>query len=133
MPKIVTLSDAASIGIHPMVLIAQSKGYLNVQEISKITSSSKHHVAKVMHILVKNGFITSIRGPKGGFKLKKTANKITLLDVYESIEGKLEDTSCPSGKDNCPFVNCLLENITNHMTLEFRDYLKNKTLDIFIT
>lgn len=132
MPKIVTLSDAASIGIHAMVLIAGSKNYLNVIEIAKITGDSKHHIAKVLHNLVKSGYITSVRGPKGGFKLKKQASQITLLEIYEAIEGKLEHTNCASGKDTCPFVNCILENITNKMTLDFRDYLQTKTLEMAV-
>lgn len=129
MPKIVTLSDAASIGIHSIVLIAKSKTYINVQNIAKITNDSKHHVAKVMHILVRNGFVTSVRGPKGGFKLNKPPEEISLLDVYESIEGTLEETHCPSGKEACPFTACLLQNITSKMTMQFRDYLKDITLD----
>ena len=132
MPKIVTLSDAASIGIHSIVLIAKSKTYINVQSLAKITDDSKHHVAKVMHILVLNGFISSVRGPKGGFKLNKPPEEISLLDVYESIEGKLEQTQCPSNKSKCPFATCLLQNITNKMTMEFRNYLKEKTLDKLI-
>ena len=119
MPKIVTLSDAASIGIHSIVIIAKTKNYINVQNLAKITNDSKHHVAKVMHILVRNGFITSVRGPKGGFKLNKHPEEISLLDVYESIEGKLEQTHCPAGKAACPFTACLLQNITNEMTMQF--------------
>lgn len=129
MPKIVTLSDAASIGIHSIVLIAKSKTYVNVQAIAKVTNDSKHHIAKVMHILVRNGFVTSVRGPKGGFKLNKKPEEISLLDVYECIEGKLEQTNCPSNKDACPFTACLMQNITNKMTMEFRNYLEEKTLD----
>jgi len=132
MPKIVTLSDAASIGLHSIVLIAQSKTCINVQAIAKETKDSKHHVAKVMHILVKNGFITSVRGPKGGFRLNKKPEEVSLLDIYETIEGKLEQTHCPSGKELCPFTACLLQNITNKMTMEFRNYLKEKTLDKII-
>jgi Rrf2 family protein len=132
MPKIVTLSEAASIGIHSMVLIAKSKDYVNVQKIAKVTSDSKHHIAKVMHILVREGFITSVRGPKGGFKLNKPPEEISLLDIYEAIEGKLESTECPANKEHCPFKSCILENITNKMTLDFKNSLQNKTLDQFI-
>ena len=48
MSKIVTLSEAASIALHSMVLIARSEEKLNVGQIAEKIDSSKHHVAKVM-------------------------------------------------------------------------------------
>ena len=30
------------------------------------------------------------KGPKGGFALLKKQNEITLLDVYEAVEGQME-------------------------------------------
>ena len=67
MSRIVCLSEAGSIAIHSMVLIARSKEIMNVINIAKATEASKHHVAKVLQRLVKEGYLTSNRGPKGGF------------------------------------------------------------------
>ncbi|MCK9618513.1 MAG: Rrf2 family transcriptional regulator [Lentimicrobiaceae bacterium] len=87
MSKIVHVSEAASIAIHSMALIAQNTEIMNVNTIAEITHSSKTHLAKVMQQLVKNNFLESERGPKGGFILKKPANEILLLEIYELIEG----------------------------------------------
>jgi len=72
MPKLFSLSDASSIAIHAMVLVAKSEGMINVNKIAETTHTSRHHVAKVMQRLAKDGFITSTRGPSGGFILKMT-------------------------------------------------------------
>ena len=128
MAKVVTLSEAASIGLHGMVLVARAKGTINVQMIADETQSSRHHVAKVMQRLVKDDFLVSLRGPNGGFLMKKMPEEITLLDVYESIEGKIEIGSCPLDKPICPFGKCLLDNVAQKMTKEFMDYLSSHTL-----
>jgi len=132
MAKIVTLSEAASIALHGMVLVAKDEGHTNVQKIAEATSSSRHHVAKVMQRLVKDDYLESFRGPKGGFKLKKTPEEITFIDIFESIEGKVVASSCPLEKEVCGFDKCIMNNITHKMTIQFQEYMKAQTLADYI-
>ena len=126
MSRLVSLSEAASIAIHGIILIARTKIPLNVIHISELTGTSRHHVAKVMQRLAKEGYISSQRGPSGGFMLNKPADKISFLDIYEAIEGKLEIPSCPMDKKVCPFNKCIMDNIMTRMTVEFSQYLREQ-------
>jgi Rrf2 family protein len=132
MSKIVSMSEAASIAIHGLILIARSSKTLNVQQIADATGTSRHHVAKIMQRLVKEGYISSLRGPNGGFKLLKPSAEISFLQLYESIEGRIDISSCPMDKKVCPFDKCIMDNISNRMTLEYRDYLNNQILSDYI-
>lgn len=132
MANIVALSEAASIGLHSMVLIAQSDKVLNVAEISEKICSSRHHVAKVMQHLAKQGLVTSNRGPNGGFTLKKPAEKISLLDIYETIDGKMEVNICPGTTETCPFHACILGDIATKVTLEIKDFFESRKLSDYI-
>lgn len=132
MSKIVTLSEAASIALHGIILVAQSDKLINVVQIAEITTSSKHHVAKVFQRLVKEKFINSHRGPSGGFSLNRKPEDISLLQIYEAIEGKIESHDCALDKDVCQFDKCILNNITRDMTLKYRDYLESQTLDKYL-
>jgi Rrf2 family protein len=132
MAKIFSMSDAASIAIHAMVLVAKKGDSINVIKIADATNTSKHHVAKVMQRLAKDALVTSQRGPSGGFTLKKKPEEISFLDVYESIEGKIELTQCMFNTPICPLGKCIMNNITNKMSAEFIEYLKNQTLDQYI-
>jgi Rrf2 family protein len=132
MSKIVSLSEAASIAIHAMILVSKSNKYLNVIKITELTGSSKHHVAKVMQQLVKNQYLDSFRGPSGGFILKKKPQEISLLDIYETIEGKIEISICPMKNQVCPLGKCFMNNLTNDMTLKFINYLRDQTLDKYL-
>ncbi|WP_075602617.1 RrF2 family transcriptional regulator [Saccharicrinis aurantiacus] len=128
MSKIFTLSEASSIAIHGMVLIAKSDVKLNVNQIAEKIDSSKHHVAKVFQRLAKENLVSSNRGPSGGFILKKDPEEISLLDIYEVIEGKIEIEGCMQDKEECAFDSCILGNISNDLACRFRAYLKDKFL-----
>jgi Rrf2 family protein len=132
MSKIVTLTEAASIALHGMIIVAKAEKMANVILISEMTGSSKHHVAKIFQRLVKDNFLESHRGPTGGFTLKKDPKNITLLEIYESIEGKIEVTSCPLDKHICPFEKCIMDNVTRKMTVDFRNHLKSHTLQDYL-
>jgi Rrf2 family protein len=127
-----TLSEAVSIAMHGIVLIANAEDSLNVHEIAERTKSSKHHVAKIMQRLVKEGFLISNRGPTGGFTLKKKPETITLLDVYESIEGKVEVTECMFENEVCPFDQCVIEKFAKKVSEDFIEFLKSKHLSDYI-
>jgi Rrf2 family protein len=47
-------------------------------------------VLQVLRRLVNDGILASTRGVFGGYKLAKPANKITLLEIVEAVEGRLE-------------------------------------------
>jgi Rrf2 family protein len=132
MSNIVALTEAAAIGLHSMVLIARSDKVLNVVKISEFIGSSRHHVAKIMQRLSKAGFVSSNRGPSGGFVLKKLPKEIRLVDIYEAIEGPLAVESCPMGRAVCPFGECLLGDLSLRMSGEIKEFLTKHTLQDYL-
>jgi len=126
------MSEAASIAIHSMVLIARNNEGINAVKIAEQTGFSKNHISKVAQRLVKNDLLTSVRGPLGGFTLKKSPANITLLDIYESMEGPLEIRDCPLAYEVCHFDQCLMGNVINKMTAEFKRFLKGQSLNKYI-
>ncbi len=128
MAKLVSFSEAATIGLHGMVMIARAGEQVNVLQIADTTGSSKHHIAKVMQRLVKEGLLLSNRGPTGGFFLKSLPAKISLLQIYEAIEGKIKIDQCFHEKEICPFGGCILGDTVPKMTTEFANYLASHTL-----
>lgn len=132
MSKIITLSEASTIGLHAMVLIARSGEGMNVQTVADKTGSSRHHIAKVMQRLVKDNLLTSTRGPSGGFVLKKKPTEINLLQIYECIEGKIEISECPLDHEICAFEKCLMNNLTQTMTKQVIEYLESRTLASYL-
>jgi len=129
MAKVLNITEAVTIALHSMIIISNDKGgQLNVNVIAKAISSSKFHVAKVLQKLVKEGYLGSTRGPSGGFFLKVKPTEITMLEIYESIEGKITIAECPIDHKVCPFGNCVFDRLTVDMTQNFVQFLKSRTL-----
>lgn len=132
MSKIFALSEAASIAIHSMVLISRSGEGINAVKIAEFTGFSKNHIAKVLQRLVKSDLLRSVRGPSGGFTMKRDPADLTLLDIYQAIEGPIELSDCPLSYDICNFDRCLMGNVINKLTSEFRKFLQDQTLSAYL-
>ncbi|HNW97980.1 MAG TPA: Rrf2 family transcriptional regulator [Bacteroidales bacterium] len=132
MSRIIQISEAASIGLHSMVLIARSKELINVNHIAEKTGASANHLAKVLQRLVKANFLISSRGPSGGFLLKKKPEEISILDIYEAIEGPINTSGCPMDRPVCPFDKCLMGGIIKKASEDFNSYFKKHTLKDYL-
>jgi len=130
--KIFALSEASSIAIHSMVLIARSENGINAVKIAEVTGFSKNHIAKVLQRLVKVEMLKSVRGPSGGFSLRMDPKQISLLDIYQSIEGPLDVGECPLSYDLCGFDRCLMGSVVSKLTLEFKRFLQGQTLQSYL-
>lgn len=133
MSKIVHISEAASIAIHSLAIIASRKEKLNAKQLAGITGSSANHLSKVMQLLVKNGYLVSNRGPTGGFMLNRPAKEITLLEVYEFIEGSVDCKICGISEDKCPFVSCVFGSSVEIFSEEFTTYLRTTRISDLVT
>jgi Rrf2 family protein len=128
MPKVVNFSNSVTIGIHTLIVLAREKKPINAIVLAKKIGSSKHLVGKVLQRLVKDGLLTSSRGPTGGFLINRAPSEIQIYDIYKSIEGEVDYSGCPHEDQICPTNMCIRDNIINKMTLEFVNYLKENTI-----
>ncbi|MBW6498559.1 MAG: Rrf2 family transcriptional regulator [Bacteroidales bacterium] len=132
MAKLVHLSEAASLALHAMVMIARNKNHVNVNTLAEEMGASRNHLAKVLQQLVKFNYLRSVRGPSGGFMLNKPPADISILDIYEAIEGKIDTPECPLDRPICPFDKCLMGGLIKDVTIQFREYFQGQTLDNYI-
>ena len=128
MSKVISLTEAASIAIHGVIMVARAEAPLTVKDVAAKTGCSKHHVAKVFQRLVKEGFVNSTRGPTGGFVMKEDPKRLTFRRIYEAIEGTLEVGECPHDKEFCPFDECIFNHKIQELSNEFIDFLEHKTV-----
>jgi Rrf2 family protein len=73
-------------------------GYVTVASISKKHNIAPAQLAKVAKQLVNTAILKNKMGSKGGFKLIMPANKISLLDIIEAVDGPLEQIVVTSEK-----------------------------------
>lgn len=129
MADIIKISDATALALHSMAHMAiDPDTQSTTAEIAKAFDASKHHLAKVHQRLTKAGLIISYRGPGGGVGLAKKPSEITLLHIYEAMEGSMECHACLFGKDTCPCADCVLSGLLPSLARQVRDYFAQTTL-----
>ena len=129
MTRLVNISEAVSLGLHAMALMATDAGRrLRNQQIAETLRASGHHLAKVMQRLVKAGFVDSVPGPQGGFLLDMPAENVTLLMIYEAIDGTLGEEECWLAEPICDGSNCMLGEVLSSIHGQLRGYLGKTTL-----
>ena len=132
MSSVLKISEAASLALHSTVLLAANPGeMISTRDIAYRLHVSEAHLSKVLQRLARDGLVRSIRGPKGGFRLGKPAHEITLLHVYESIEGPLIPSKCLFENSICTGSMCILGGLLETVDRQVRDYLaKTKLSDL---
>lgn len=111
MANLVRMSEAASIALHACLWMARKPdNYCSAREICAELGFSAAHFAKVMQLLSRAGLVSSTRGPTGGSRLARSANKITLMQIYESVDGPVNKGNgrCLLAPDICSAQCCML-------------------------
>jgi Rrf2 family protein len=132
MSSLLKISEAAVLALHTVILLSATSGkHLSVRDIAHTLHASEHHLAKVLQRLAKAGLVTSVRGPRGGFIIGKELQAISLLQVFEAIEGPIVNPSCLLGLDVCINGGCLLGDVLRQINVLLRERLETFSLDKF--
>lgn len=130
MTDILKLSDGSSLALHAMALLARHPEMrVSTTAMAKLFNASEHTLAKVMHVLVRAGFVDSVRGAGGGFSLVRDPRDITMLEIYEAIDGPLEEQHCLLGKPACNGKTCVMQGLMGKLHKELHGYFNRTRLD----
>jgi Rrf2 family protein len=129
MSSILRISEAAALAIHSMAfLTANQDRTISTKEIASELHFSETHLSKVLQRLSKAGFVKSVRGPKGGFTLGKPGEQISLMDVYEVIDGPFTENECLFDNPIYSREKCILGDLLSKVDMLVKDYLSNTKL-----
>jgi Rrf2 family protein len=105
------ISQTAEYALRASVHLAKQaetneKLSLTVPEIAAATKVPSGYLSKVLQQLTRAGLISSQRGIGGGFKLARTAEAISILDVVQAVDSLGRIHECPLGNPDhkllCP-------------------------------
>lgn len=67
---------------------------VRIKDISMRQNISDKYLEQIVSVLNKAGFVKSIRGPQGGYKLTKAPEQYTVGMILRLTEGSLAPVSC---------------------------------------
>jgi Rrf2 family protein len=85
---------------------------LSPKRIAEVLGESPTYLSKVTRLLVKAGILRADRGVKGGVRMNRTPDQITLLSVVEACQGAIVGDFCQGERHapaRCAFHEAALE------------------------
>jgi Rrf2 family protein len=119
------LTRASSYALHAVVYMADQDNNEPVAShvIAKARKIPERFLLKVLKPLVSARVLLSIKGPNGGYRLAKSANEITLLEILEAVDGPIRGLAPLSGEKKNGTLNTRLESICKESADQTRKHL----------
>jgi len=73
---------------------------VRIKEIASRQEISAKYLEHIVAILSKAGYVKSIRGPQGGYRLTRKPEEYSLGDILRLTEGSLAPVECLEGETN---------------------------------
>lgn len=103
---------------------------VRVDDVVKVHGLARPHIVKIVHELGQAGYIETVRGRGGGFRLGRPAEQIAIGEVVRLTEGSMDIVECFNSETNtCPLMGiCRLSSALRQATDAFLAVLDDLTL-----
>jgi len=123
--------------LRVMADLAAHEGWVSLGDISKRQGISRKYLEQVVSQLHKAGYVKSLRGKGGGYKLSKAPEEYTLGAILRAAEGgSLAPVACLDcfSSEICPRMDdCSTLPIWRGLGAVTSQYLDSKTLADIVT
>jgi Rrf2 family transcriptional regulator, iron-sulfur cluster assembly transcription factor len=104
--------------------------YGMAKQIAKQCDIPEHYLAKILQQQVHKGFLSSSKGPTGGFRLRVPAAELSMLQLVDTVDGLNDYQRCPGGMTECnDSVPCGLHDTWNALRSRIIDYLEHTSIE----
>lgn len=98
----ISFQRKTDLALSVMRTLTETDGRLSGSELAREVGTTLAYLPQIVSPLIAAGWITSGRGPGGGYQLTEAANGLHLLDVVEVTEGPAESGRCILRDAPCP-------------------------------
>jgi Rrf2 family iron-sulfur cluster assembly transcriptional regulator len=103
-------------------------GPVTLADISERQKISLSYLEQLFGKLRRNGLVSSVRGPGGGYNLAKKPGEVSVADIILAVDEPIDATQC-GGKENCrDEQKCLTHDLWNDLNNHIFEYLRRVTL-----
>lgn len=98
------LSEGIEQAIHCMTMLSgvSERGVLSAAALAEFHGVSTSYLLKHLQALSGAGLVSTVPGPKGGYRLAKRPEEITLLDIVLAVEGPAPAFRCAEIRQRGP-------------------------------
>ncbi|CDE46773.1 transcriptional regulator Rrf2 family [Clostridium sp. CAG:411] len=112
------------------IALNDSERPVRIKEIAERQEMSDKYLEQIVSVLNKAGYLKSIRGPQGGYRLIRKPEEYSVGDILRLTEGSLAPVSCLEyEKNDCPRqTDCVTLELWKRMDQAIKDVVDNVTL-----
>jgi len=133
----VKISTKGRYALRVIIELAQrnTDGYVSLKTIAEHQEISMKYLEMIVSILHASGFVISLRGKSGGYRLAKEPGEYTVGSILKLTEGSLAPVSCLDGQENtCGRAeNCITLPMWKKLDTLIDDYLESVTIEDLIS
>jgi Rrf2 family nitric oxide-sensitive transcriptional repressor len=125
------LTSYSNYALRSLQLAALHSPHLvRVDDVVKVHKLARPHIVKIVHELGQAGYLETVRGRNGGFRLAKPPSEIVVGEVLRITEGPFDVAECFNKETNtCPLIGiCKLSNALKRATAAFLAVLDDLTI-----
>ncbi len=127
------LTSRIDYGVRALVRLAEiaPRGVMTAIQLSEAEQIPVQFLEQILVSLRRAGLIRSIRGPGGGYALARPAEEITLLEVFETLEGPTVLAKCldPLSEEGCDWQQkCVARLLFEKLQASLMEILQQTTL-----
>lgn len=121
-------------GVHATLALAylsklEPAAYAGASQIAARVGAPPNYLGKLLKQLAEAGLLESQKGFGGGFRLSKSAGKISLYDLLEPIEKVSKWQGCFLGRSSCSDKTpCTMHNRWSRIRDDYLSFLKETTI-----
>lgn len=104
--------------------------YISLRDVAERQEISMKYMEQIVSLLTKGGFLYSVRGPQGGYKLARKPEEYTTGEILRVTEGSLVPVTCFTNQpEHCPRAgSCPTQEFWDGMHQAIMQYVDNVTL-----
>ena len=123
------LTTQTDFALRTMMYLTARSGRATIAQVAELFGISAHHVAKVVNLLARLGYVRSIRGIGGGIELACQPEEVRLGQFIEALEGNMHLLECIESEQVCVIESfCRLKGVLAEAERVQIEYLDTVTL-----
>ncbi|HZP85544.1 MAG TPA: Fe-S cluster assembly transcriptional regulator IscR [Burkholderiales bacterium] len=104
------------------------EGPVTLAEISERQKISLSYLEQLFGKLRRNGLVSSVRGPGGGYQPAKPLETVSVADIIVAVDEPIDATQC-AGKENCrDEQKCITHDLWVSLNEHIFEYLRGVSL-----
>ncbi|MFK7865009.1 MAG: Fe-S cluster assembly transcriptional regulator IscR [Pseudohongiellaceae bacterium] len=106
----------------------KQKGPVSLADISQRQAISLSYLEQLFSKLRKSSLVNSIRGPGGGYVLKREAGDIFIAEIIDAVNESVDTTKCQGAGDCQGGETCLTHYLWEDLSEQIHNFLEGISL-----